>query len=227
MLFRRREQPIVFGGPSLRLARTAYPDAFDYRPPIRRGDLHQLLDIAPEQRGCILITDGVFGESMAVSPCECIDVIRAGWLILGASSVGALRAADCCSIGMIGVGDIFFGYKMGYYHSDADVAVLYQSTTHEECTVSIPLADHLIHRFAHQYPLSNLSRRQLLRELRSIPWYERDARHTADVISRHFARPALATEFMSVWREPTLNPKAQDALLACHMLSHYLLKQRR
>ncbi|MGF6768611.1 hypothetical protein P3T18_001081 [Paraburkholderia sp. GAS199] len=224
MLLQRRKPPIVFGGPSLRLARDSYPRGFEYRPPVRRGDLHLLLEENPGRRGCVLITDGVFGESMSVSPCECIDMLQAGWLLLGASSMGALRAADCSNVGMVGVGDVFFGYRTGYFHSDADVAVLYQAATHEEISVSLVHADHVVRHFASRQSISSVERHLLLRDLRAIPWYERSPALVGRLVARRFGNPGLQTEFMTLWREPKYNPKVRDALAACSMLSQYFLK---
>jgi hypothetical protein len=225
MLLQARKRPIIYGDPSLCLARQKYQDHFDYRNPVRSGDLHQLLEENPYRKGCVLITDGVFGESMAVSPCECMDLIHAGWLLLGASSIGALRAADCSSIGMVGIGEVFMGYRMGYYHSDADVAVLYQGEDHTEISVSIAHADYIIRQLALCYFISGSSRNRLLRDLRNIVWYNRNPHVVSNLMEFHFDNPTISKEFFVLWRKPEANPKVRDALLACDMLSSYYLKR--
>ncbi|MDR5822801.1 MULTISPECIES: TfuA-like protein [unclassified Caballeronia] len=225
MLLQRRECPVVFGGPSLRLARDMHADRFDYRPPARRGDLHRLLAENPGRRGCALLTDGVFGESMAVSPSECIDLLQAGWMLFGASSMGALRAADCSQVGMVGIGDIFFAYRTGYYRSDADVAVLYQADTQNEISMSLAHADHLVRELALRYPINDIGRRFLLRALREVPWYDRSPALAADIIARCFGEPALHSEVLSLWRDPRHNPKVRDATNACNLLSRYFLRK--
>src|SRR5207302_5537747 len=48
---------IVFGGPSLHLAHLRHPSGLDFRGPVRRGDLHALLDDPANKPGCVLITD--------------------------------------------------------------------------------------------------------------------------------------------------------------------------
>ncbi|QRR07548.1 hypothetical protein FPJ27_14680 [Burkholderia sp. MS455] len=173
----------------------------------------------------MLITDGVFGESMAVSPCECMDLLHAGWLLLGASSMGALRAADCNRVGMIGIGEIYFGFKLGYYHSDADVAVLYQPATHNERTISLAQADWIIRHFAQEHSISGPAHHRLLRDLRAVPWFERHPQVAGKIIAHHFGMPALCAEFLSMWQNPTWSPKARDALLACDQLFRYFLKR--
>ncbi|MGS0896537.1 TfuA-like protein [Burkholderia stagnalis] len=224
MLLQRREPPIVFGGPSLRLVRGIYGGRFNYRPPVRRGDLHDLLEQNPARRGCVLLTDGVFGESMALPPRECMDMLDAGWLLLGSSSIGALRAADCCNVGMIGVGDIFFGFRTGYFHSDADVAVLYQGENYSEISVSLAHADYFIRVFSGKVPISGIERRLLVRDLREMPWFERTPDIVSAMIANRFRAPELKDEFLNSWREPEHNPKARDALMACDFLFRYFLK---
>jgi TfuA protein len=73
-------------------------------PPIRRQDL--LRDIRDGVH-VVAIVDGAFEQSMAVSGSEIMDALRAGVVVYGASSMGALRAAELHSVGMIGHGRIF------------------------------------------------------------------------------------------------------------------------
>jgi hypothetical protein len=73
-------------------------------PPIRRGDIYR--DFERGTR-CFLLVDGEFDQSWAVSSGEILDVIRAGAIVLGSSSMGALRAAEMSRFGMIGVGRIY------------------------------------------------------------------------------------------------------------------------
>jgi hypothetical protein len=113
--------PIVFLGPSARREEIAQilPTA-QLAPPIARDDLWR----AREQGGCIfLIIDGLFNHHLAVSPREIIDVIRDGALVLGASSMGALRGAECWPVGMRGLGVITRLYRLGWLDSDDEVAV--------------------------------------------------------------------------------------------------------
>jgi len=113
--------PIVFLGPSATREDVAaiLPTAI-LANPIARGDLYR----AREQGGNLfLIVDGMFMHQLAVSPREIIDVIRDGAAVYGASSMGALRAAECWPVGMRGVGLIARLYRRGLLQSDDDVAV--------------------------------------------------------------------------------------------------------
>ncbi|HYQ01834.1 MAG TPA: TfuA-like protein [Polyangiaceae bacterium] len=74
------------------------------RPPVKQFDV--LRDI---QAGfhVVVIIDGVFHQTPAVSPSEIMDALRRGLLVYGCSSMGALRAAELCDYGMRGHGAIF------------------------------------------------------------------------------------------------------------------------
>lgn len=116
------DAPVVYIGPTIsrRDAEMALPGG-DFRPPIARGDLY-----SARQRGSsvFVIIDGVFSHQEAVSPREIIDVLRDGAVVIGASSMGALRAAECWPLGMRGVGAIYRLYRRGVLGSDDEVAVL-------------------------------------------------------------------------------------------------------
>ncbi|MBL8955600.1 MAG: hypothetical protein JNK82_32795, partial [Myxococcaceae bacterium] len=113
--------PVVFVGPSVTPAEVlaVLPDAV-VRPPISRGDLHRA---RAEGHGEFLIIDGVFSQRLAVSPREVVDVLRDGAVVWGASSMGALRAADCGPAGMVGHGLVYRWYRAGLLVSDDEVAV--------------------------------------------------------------------------------------------------------
>jgi hypothetical protein len=109
----------VYLGPSLPLTRAkALLDA-DYRPPVKRGDLPQRHD------GTIVIIDGEFGQNLSVSPKEILRLLDRGTRVIGASSMGALRAAELSAYGMQGCGWVFDAYESGRVDADDEVAVAY------------------------------------------------------------------------------------------------------
>jgi hypothetical protein len=114
--------PVIYLGPSMRPeeARALLPGAF-LRPPIRRGDLYRDRML---RFSLFIILDGLFFQSEAVSPREVVDVARDGALILGASSMGAMRAAECWPAGVRGVGLIYRLFRAGRLLSDDEVAVV-------------------------------------------------------------------------------------------------------
>jgi hypothetical protein len=115
--------PIVYVGPTLdpSVVRQWVPDA-QLMPPVTRGDLYRarLLGF-----GVFLILDGVFLEQLAISPREIIDVLSDGAVVIGAASMGAIRAAECWPAGMRGIGSIYRLYRRGALISDDEVAVTF------------------------------------------------------------------------------------------------------
>jgi TfuA protein len=136
---------VVFAGPSLRggdmddlhtLAATAGSE-LEFRRPVRRHDLLDLLGASGTHT--VVMLDGEFGQSLAVSITEVRTVLSAGQRIAGASSMGALRAVECRTLGMTGSGWVYEQYLSGAVDSDGDVALTYDP---EDFTpVTIPLVN--------------------------------------------------------------------------------------
>ena len=135
-------QPVVFAGASIRAFNQQIHRTFDVRPPIRRGDLVAVFEQNQSSRpGIVIILDGIFGTKLAVPPGEIYQLLERGWRVFGASSIGALRAADCHCAGMIGMGHIYTGYALGRYTSENDVSTLYHSDDYAQLTYSLAQMD--------------------------------------------------------------------------------------
>ena len=99
-----------------------------YKRPIKRGDLGQALKENPDIIGII---DGVFHQNSSVGHKERLAVLNKGITVIGSSSMGALRASEMDSLGMIGIGYVYEQYATGKVASDDDVAVMLDSDTLE------------------------------------------------------------------------------------------------
>jgi hypothetical protein len=69
------------------------------------------------------IIDGYFARVPAVWHKEILWALSRGVRVLGASSMGALRAAELWPFGMVGVGRIFEGFRSGAYEDDDEVTI--------------------------------------------------------------------------------------------------------
>lgn len=107
----------------------------EYLPPIKRGDLQELLESRTDIE-IIGIIDGVFHQSPAVAHKEILKALELGITVVGGASMGALRACELYPYGMIGVGNIFEDYKNGVIESDDDVAVSLNPETLEQMSES-------------------------------------------------------------------------------------------
>jgi hypothetical protein len=119
---------VVFLGPSLSRDKAEPVLEADYRPPAKRGDLYLA---AREGADIILLIDGVFFQECSVAHKEVIYALEAGAKVLGASSMGALRASELDIYGMEGIGKIYQAYKSGHLVSDDEVALTFDPFSYE------------------------------------------------------------------------------------------------
>lgn len=111
---------ILFAGPSLWGSRQPLPPGVVLRPPAACGDLLRALTDRPRAIGLI---DGIFETGPSVWHKEIIAVMAAGVPVLGAASLGAIRAAELHRFGMIGIGAVFAAYRDGHIERDDAVMV--------------------------------------------------------------------------------------------------------
>ena len=111
----------AFIGPTIseQEAHALWPDIV-FHPPIQCGDLFFLL---PEKPAGIIIIDGFFEQTASIWHKEILHTLSLNIPILGASSMGALRAAELHRFGMQGIGDVFQAYLSGKLTDDDEVAV--------------------------------------------------------------------------------------------------------
>jgi hypothetical protein len=117
---------VVFLGPTLALAdaHAVLPEAV-YLPPARCGDLLRALRLKPR---AVLLVDGTYERTPAVWHKEIAVALERGIPVLGAASMGALRAAEMAEYGMIGIGGIFEDYRDGRLVDDDEVAVIHSAS---------------------------------------------------------------------------------------------------
>lgn len=128
----------AFAGPSLTLAdRTAFPGV-DWRAPAGAGDLLRL-DAGAGDVVCLI--DGYFDHRPAVRHKELLLLLSRGVRIFGASSIGALRAAEMRPFGMTGVGAIFAAFARGTIRGDDEVALIHTGAGSDWRPLSVPLVD--------------------------------------------------------------------------------------
>lgn len=89
-------------------------------PPARHGDL---LDTAISSGDTVVLVDGVYHQAPALRHKEILAAMGQGIRVIGAASIGALRAAELEPYGMLGVGSIFTAYVRGDIDGDDEVAV--------------------------------------------------------------------------------------------------------
>ena len=199
---------LVFLGPSLPVsrARTVLPEA-SYRPPIRRGDLAAALNEHPAIVGII---DGQFLQSLAVSPLEIFTALRAGTIVLGAASMGALRAVEMSGFGMIGVGTIFRWFRDARLVAEDELAVAYDAETGAALSDALVNMRYAFSRAVAERVICPETRRALIRLARDV--YFPDRTYHATLRLAEGTVPAGELSRLRLWlhhRCPDL--KADDA----------------
>jgi hypothetical protein len=113
---------IVFTGPTLAADEARAVLDADYRPPAAQGDVYRAAVQRPQVIGII---DGYFERVPSVWHKEILWAMSRGIHVFGASSMGALRAAELAAFGMEGVGAIFESFRDGLLEDDDEVAVVH------------------------------------------------------------------------------------------------------
>ncbi|MHC4878352.1 MAG: TfuA-like protein [Planctomycetota bacterium] len=132
-----------FAGPSIRWHEIeelcAGIDAeIEIAPPIEQGDLLQEIHQSADVIGII---DGYFYQVPSVLHKEILLAIQAGSRVLGAASLGALRAAELDIFGMEGVGRIYEMFADGSIDGDDEVAVQHGPEEIGYQPVTVPLVN--------------------------------------------------------------------------------------
>jgi TfuA protein len=120
----------VFCGPSLPPEDRISASGVFFLPPAARGDVTR----AAERYDSLLLIDGVFHHDLAPSPRECYRAAQRA-RCFGASSLGALRAAECRPFGFVPLGIVARWYLRAVIDGDDEVAVLVDPCTQRALTV--------------------------------------------------------------------------------------------
>jgi hypothetical protein len=119
-----RSEIIIFRGPSITLqeSKQHLRDAV-YLPPATQGDMYRAYQkYKPKSMGLI---DGNFENTPSPWHKEILYLMSQGVKIFGASSMGALRAAELDDFGMIGIGQIYEDFTNEILEDDDEVAILH------------------------------------------------------------------------------------------------------
>ncbi|WP_052423413.1 TfuA-like protein [Nonomuraea candida] len=127
----------LFVGPTLPdAARLIEDETITVLPPVAAGDLLRL-PLSPGD--AVGIVDGYFHQVGAVRHKEILTLLNRGIRVLGAASMGALRAAELDTFGMEGVGGIYADYRDGRLEADDEVTLVHCAADEEYRPLSEPL----------------------------------------------------------------------------------------
>lgn len=164
-----------FAGPSA--VGLDFPSSWERRPPIRHGDLQAL---AGEHPCRIVIIDGEFGQALPITVTEIRDALLRGDAVYGCSSMGALRAAECEPLGMVGTGWVTEQLRSGAVVADDEVALLYDPETYQNFTVPAVNLRWLVSCLASEGILDSADAELIRTQLHAIPFRDRTRRAISD-----------------------------------------------
>ena len=169
----------VFAGPSLAGIDAAFIAGMDLLPPAACGDLLRAVKNGYRSIGLI---DGTFESRPAVWHKEILYGLSRGCRIMGAASMGALRAAECWTFGMGGVGAIYTDYRNGRRRADSDVALLHgpEETGYRPLTIALVDAEFWIGQLLEKRVIGNGEQAALLAAAHALPYKLRDWENLLD-----------------------------------------------
>lgn len=162
----------MFSGPSISEAEVHRLAACSHAPPIKRGDL-----AAVDDYDVFVILDGEFGQNLSVTPKEILAVLGRGKTVIGAASMGALRASELDRSGMIGVGWVYRYFRNCAVRRDADVALVYSPFDFKPMTVPMVDLEYWMEQAAASGLIGNREKALLLKRARAIFFAERTPDH--------------------------------------------------
>lgn len=200
---------VLFLGPSLPGLHRRSPARIDLRPPAAQGDLLRAVDAGYRLIGLV---DGVFGHEPAVWHKEILAALAAGARVLGAASMGALRAAELHPFGMEGVGTIFAAYRDGLLEADDEVALLHGPAELGWPALSEPMVNlrATLARLARRGVIGHGEAARVARVL-AARFYPERTRATLEEALRAEVGPARADTVVGWARRSAVDAKAADA----------------
>lgn len=130
---------VIFLGPSLPVAEAKKILDAIYLPPAKQSDL--LSAVTTYKPDIIGLIDGVFLSLPSVWHKEILYAIEQRVAVYGASSMGALRAAETDAFGMVGVGEIYRMYASEELIDDDEVVTVHGPEDTGYCRLSEPMVN--------------------------------------------------------------------------------------
>jgi len=209
---------VIFLGPSLPIAEAREILDAVYLPPAKQSDL--LSAVTTYSPDIIGLIDGVFLSLPSVWHKEILYALEQGVAVYGASSMGALRAAETEAFGMVGVGEIYQMYARGELLDDDEVVMVHGPEDTEYRRLSEPMVNvrATFHRAKNEGIINKNLCEQLTAIAKSIYFPER----TFSAIFRKAATagilPDILEEMAHFAKENYVDIKRQDAILLLETL---------
>lgn len=217
-------KPIIFLGPSLDLQKARKIFDADYRPPAKKGDLISLLSgFGDTDLFVVGLIDALFLQDYPPTPIEVYQLMRKrNCLVLGAASIGALRAVELEKYGMIGIGKIFELYKLRKFDADDEVAVTFNEETRSlQSEAMIDIRYNLLIAFKKGI-IDEVTRRTTVKVAKSMYFPDRNYVNIINETEKRF--PHLSESMKSLRSFISLNRRSLKEKDAIRLIAYAKLK---
>lgn len=134
-----KREIIIFAGPSLNPdLKQKYPEN-QYKGPALQGDIAHATNCS--SANIFVIVDGYYKSVPSIWHKEIIYANNKGKIVVGCSSLGAIRAAELDNYGMIGRGKVYQWYKNNEITRDPDVAVAHGPKEEDYISYTVPIVN--------------------------------------------------------------------------------------
>ena len=201
-------EEVVFAGISLPLEDVPTAGGRVVCGPARSGDVASW-----GQQGVrrFLLIDGVMVYGRPPSPQEIAAELRAGATVVGASSIGALRAVELrAAPGMTGVGWVYEEWMAGRLLDDDDLVAVLDPDSHRPLTLFVVNIAYACDRAVGRGELTATTAAALLRDLRATYFGDRTPVRFRALCERHRVPDDLTDWMLSA----AVDVKRRDALAA-------------
>lgn len=201
------ERTCIFVGPTLH--RQGIPSGIERFGPAAMGAVFRAVEAGYRR---IAIVDGAFGNVPSVWHKEILFAMAAGVEVSGASSMGALRAAELFEFGMIGVGRIYRLYRSGTWSDDDVVAVIHAPADLAYCPLSHAMVNirYTMRRLVQLGAIESIVAKSLVVEMKALHF----SRRTDDELrakAQQIAGSTDADRLMRRFTEEYVDAKKLDA----------------
>jgi len=218
MTANQSEYPVIFVGPSIPFADIENEISAICLPPAAQGSM--IVAVERYAPPAILLIDGNFQTEPAIRHKEILWTLSQGIHVFGASSMGALRAAELWRYGMVGVGLAFRWYRRFPLLRDDAVAVLHAPAELGYNPFTNSLIDlRMTTRAAFRGGLISKDAREDLDQAASrVGFRDRTLSKIVDLATGKHIAPSNAEKTKSVLEKCYIDQKRADSLTALRLL---------
>jgi len=195
-----------FVGPTLSDVDLRPYNSFQFLPPVKAGDINSLIQRSESSIDTIIIVDGLYHSRLSIRHKEIIAALWRGITVIGVGSLGALRAAELETTGMIGSGHVFSYFRSTMITADDEVSVVHTVEPPYTCS-TLPLINVrlTLPKWVNEHLISPDQASQILDFYKKLHYTDRRERVLADFLKSLDISPGLTQSIIDYKKVDTLS----------------------